>query len=139
MSKHRGNLLLFFIIFPQVKESQCNINYVQFYIVYVFTLRHRPTSALSTPLQTRSHCRHAVFPSRLRWLLCCSRPRRCPEFPSKESDRAPQYRPCVRLSLCWQSAGLRRSLAWAGGRLAPRGASTLGRYQTAGRQLVPGG
>ena len=41
MSKWKGNLLLFFIIFLQDQESQCKIKYVHIYIVYVFTLRQR--------------------------------------------------------------------------------------------------
>ena len=47
MNKEKGNLLLFFNIFLQVKESQCNTKYVHIYIMYVFTLQHRPN--LSNP------------------------------------------------------------------------------------------
>ena len=41
MSKQKDNLLLFFIIFLQVKESQCNTKYVHIYTMDVFTLRQR--------------------------------------------------------------------------------------------------
>ena len=63
MSKHKGNLLLFFIIFPQVKESQCNIKYVQFYIVYVFTLRQRDLSSSVLSCKCCSNCPKKYFSS----------------------------------------------------------------------------